>query len=59
MRRCLEETNDITEEIDYSASEEDGDEKSGSQVDILSPWEGRLRSKQMHSEDAEPKEGEI
>ena len=60
MRRCLEEINDITKETrDNGFSEEDVDEESGLQVDALSSWEGRLRNKQTHSEDAEPKEGEV
>ena len=29
------------------------------QVDVLSPWEGRLRNNQTHKKDAEPEEGEI
>ena len=49
----------ITKETrDNGVSEEDGDEESESQVNVLSPWEGCLRSKQTHSWDAEPKEGE-
>ena len=44
---------------DNSFFEENVDEESGSQVDVLSPLEGHLRNKQTHSEDAEPKEGEI
>ena len=60
VRRCLEEINDITKETrDNGFSEEDVDEESGLQVDVLSSWEGRLRNKQTHSEDAEPKEGEV
>ena len=43
LRRCPEETNDVTKETrDNCFSEEDVDEESGSQVDVLSPWEGRL-----------------
>ena len=60
VRRYPEEINDITKETrDNGFSEEDGDEESGSQVDVLSPWEDRLRNKRTHSEDAEPKEGKI